>query len=93
LQQAGILLAEPGHDSSFEDWWCEARRRINKADRRRFDTLVILAAWSIWKQRNDRVFGNSRNECNEVQLIEKVREEFRLWEFARFGERGGARRE
>jgi hypothetical protein len=49
LQQAGVLLAEPGHDSSFEDWWCKARRRINKADRRRFDTLVILAAWSIWK--------------------------------------------
>jgi hypothetical protein len=93
LQQAGFLLAEPGHDRSFEDWWCVARRRINKADRRRFDTLVILTAWSIWKQRNDRVFGNSRNECNEVQLIEKVRVEFRLWEFARLGERGVVPRE
>jgi hypothetical protein len=38
-------------------------------------------------EENDRVFGNSRNECNAVQLIEKVRAEFRLWEFARLGER------
>jgi nuclear pore complex protein Nup210 len=71
----------------LEDWWIRARREVQKSDRRRFDSLVILVAWTLWKQRNARVFGNVRLQLNTVQIIDSVTEEFRLWEFARVGGR------
>jgi hypothetical protein len=47
-------------------------------DRRKFDTLIILVAWMLWKQRNAVVFGNTRDQCSPIQLADRVREEFRL---------------
>jgi nuclear pore complex protein Nup210 len=80
-------VALPHLTESLEDWWLRARRVVQKSDRRRFDSLVILVAWTLWKQRNARVFGNVRIQLNTVQIIDSVREEFRLWEFARVGGR------
>ncbi|KAB8079871.1 hypothetical protein EE612_000149, partial [Oryza sativa] len=28
-----------------------------------FDTVVILVAWSIWKERNNRVFKHRQRSC------------------------------
>ncbi|RLN13367.1 hypothetical protein C2845_PM09G09680 [Panicum miliaceum] len=40
----------------FVDWWLWSRKEVRKEDRKAFDTLVILVAWSLWKERNNRVF-------------------------------------
>jgi hypothetical protein len=68
---------------TLEEWWLRAGREVQKSDRRRFDSLVTLVAWTLWKQRNARVFGNVRLQLNTEQIIDSVREEFRLWEFVR----------
>jgi hypothetical protein len=43
----------------------------------------------IWKQRNARVFGNGRDRCNEAQLIDRIHDEFKIWERVRRGGGGG----
>jgi hypothetical protein len=87
LREIGLNLAEPQRSITFEDWWLAARGLIRKEDRKRFDSLVILVAWMLWKQRNARVFGNTREFCNATQLVSRIRDEFRVWEQAFLGDR------
>jgi hypothetical protein len=47
---------------------------------RKFDTLIILTALMRWKQSNARVFGNTREIRNASQLVNLIKEEFRVWE-------------
>ncbi|KAK1685647.1 hypothetical protein QYE76_046495 [Lolium multiflorum] len=55
---------------TLEEWWLRAGREVQKSDRRRFDSLVTLVAWTLWKQRNARVFGNVRLQLNTEQIID-----------------------
>jgi hypothetical protein len=87
LRSAGLNILEPSQESTLEDWWRGARGRVHKDDRRKFDTLVILVAWSLWKQRNARVFGNIGQQCDAMQLTDRVKAEFELWELARAARR------
>jgi hypothetical protein len=45
-----------------ERWWTEVRKRVGKLDRKRFDSVVIITSWTLWKQKNARVFGNARGQ-------------------------------
>jgi hypothetical protein len=85
LLSASIQMPEPGFVGDLERWWTEARKRIRKHDRRRFDSMVISTSWTIWKQRNTRVFGNVQEQKNLHQMLVEIREEFQLWERARRG--------
>jgi hypothetical protein len=51
------------------DWWLAARKRIPKAHRKAFDSLVLLVCHSIWLQRNAKVF---RGEVVNAGSIFKV---------------------
>jgi hypothetical protein len=85
LRRAGLLLQEPGLDSTLEAWWTEARGQVARPDRRMFNTLVIAMAWLIWKQRNPRVFGNIRDQCDVSQLVYRIHDEYKLWMSVRAG--------
>jgi hypothetical protein len=74
-------------ESNLERWWTEAWKRVRKLDRRRIDSMVIITAWTLWKQRNARVFGHVREQKNPMQVLEAIREEFQLWEIVRRGGR------
>jgi hypothetical protein len=93
LHGIGLNLAEPQRSITFEDWWLATRGLIRKEDRKRFDSLVILVAWMLWKQCNARVFGNTREFCNATQLVSWIRDEFRVWEKAYLGDRRAMGRE
>jgi hypothetical protein len=87
LRRMGSQLQEPQENTNLERWWTETRKRLRREDRRGFDTFVLLIAWTLWKQRNARVFGNLDRQLSTAQIIESVFEEFSLWEAARGGER------
>jgi hypothetical protein len=48
-------LSDPPHIST---WWEEAARRVPRAERRRFNGVVIYTFWNLWKERNRRIFNN-----------------------------------
>jgi hypothetical protein len=58
LITAGLNIVYPQRDSTLEAWWDAACELVHKRDRRGFETLIILTALSLWKQRNARAFGN-----------------------------------
>jgi hypothetical protein len=43
-------------DERFVDWWLCRRKDVQKDHRRGFDSFVALVAWSLWRERNARVF-------------------------------------
>jgi hypothetical protein len=87
LRRLGSQLQEPQENTNLERWWTVARKRLWREDRRGFDTLVLLIAWTLWKQRNARMFGNLERQLPTEQIIDTVLEEFSLWGAARGGER------
>jgi hypothetical protein len=60
---------------------------VRRFDRKRFDSMVISTAWTIWKQRNARAFGNDREQKMVDQSVVQIRDEFFQWERARRGRR------
>jgi hypothetical protein len=47
---------------SLEEWWLRERAKFTAKMRKNFDALIILGCWSLWKNRNVRVFNNLRLE-------------------------------
>jgi hypothetical protein len=82
FQAMRVHLDEPSIDDNLEKWWSATRSRVQKADRRKFDALVILIARTLWKQRNARVFGNMQMQWSTERIVDSVQEEFKLWELA-----------
>ena len=46
---------------------------MQKADRKCFDSLVILTSWMIWKERNNKIF--DRNQLTVAELVLRIKEE------------------
>jgi hypothetical protein len=56
LSVIGHAECLPLNERSFHGWLCDSRKKLTKDHRRGFDTIATLAAWTIWKERNNRVF-------------------------------------
>lgn len=70
IGHAGCL---PLSDSSFHLWLCDSTMKQCKEHRRGFDTIVALVAWTIWKERNNRVFNQQqRSYMWPVQWRQKL---------------------
>ncbi|XP_071677262.1 uncharacterized protein [Lolium perenne] len=93
LHSAGLRMADPGFTGNLQRWWTEARKRVRRFDRKRFDSMVICTAWTIWKQRNARAFSNDREQKTVDQMITQIRDDFHPWERARRGVRLNIARE
>ena len=64
------------------DWWTTSRKRVAKADRMCFDSIVILTSWMIWNERNRRTFDSKIKTVPE--LLACLEEEALSWLLARF---------
>ncbi|VAH15230.1 unnamed protein product [Triticum turgidum subsp. durum] len=68
----------PTNDSRLVQWWSEARKRIHKKTRKGFYTFVMLICWTLWKQRNARVFGMGQIK-NEWDTVDMIFDDLRNW--------------
>jgi len=64
-------------DLVFTEWGRKASTMIPKSKRKGFNSMVILGAWSIWKQRNRCVFEGARPCLNTLE--DGFKDEMRLW--------------
>ena len=81
--QVNIVL--PPDDETFTDWWLKQRGRFSKKILRGFDSYVIGTAWSLWKQRDTRVFNKPQQQRTPSQLVEMVLGDIKEWKLAGLG--------
>jgi hypothetical protein len=87
LHSADLRIADPCYTGNLLRWWTEVRKRARRIDRKRFDSMVIGTAWTLWKQRNARAFGNAREQKTVDQMVVQIRDDFHMWERAKRGGR------
>lgn len=56
----------PSVEEDLASWWLRTRARVAMADRKLFDSLLLLVAWCLWKERNARVFGRIASSADQV---------------------------
>nr|TKV90489.1 hypothetical protein SEVIR_9G032200v2 [Setaria viridis] len=54
-----LNIQTPIPAGSLVDWWMQLRSGFNKHKRKGLDSSFMLISLSIWRERNDRVFGRS----------------------------------
>ena len=80
LHRCNLDLLVPRDGDSLIEWWPDARRRAPPRSRKGFDSLVILFVWSLWKERNGRVFQRSAEMVNLV--FRRITYEIELWKLS-----------
>jgi hypothetical protein len=78
-RQIGFQIQIPDGDTNLEAWWLAVRSNCLKKDRKKLDAFVTLVCWSLWKQRNARVFNNVALILSPQELTTCIVDEFRLW--------------
>lgn len=64
---------------TFVGWWLRERAAFRGEDRRGFDSVVIETAWSLWKQRNARVFHRPEQLKSPEELVKQILDELQEW--------------
>jgi hypothetical protein len=49
----------PHHDDEPADWWLRSRGMMNSEAGLALDSALLLIAWCVWKERNNRTFKRS----------------------------------
>ncbi|KAF8670591.1 hypothetical protein HU200_050618 [Digitaria exilis] len=71
-------------DTILTTWWLNESSTVPKDKRKGFNSVVILGAWLLWKQRNSCVFEGANPTVNG--LVKMFEDELQLWGMA--GARG-----
>ncbi|XBI53240.1 hypothetical protein VPH35_035486 [Triticum aestivum] len=66
-------------------WWMRVRVSFQKADKRGFDTLFIGTIWTLWKQRNARVFNRVDQQLRPREAARWILDELAEWKLAAGG--------
>ena len=56
---------------SLYDWWRNLRSRYSKHSRRSFDGLMFYFWWSVWLERNNKIFHSQHRSAEQVALVVK----------------------
>jgi hypothetical protein len=77
LRAGGFQHLAPMLGEQWPDWWLRRRKQVQKDHRKGSDTMVVLIAWRLWKERNQRVF--DQVSVQAPQLAVAILEEGRTW--------------
>jgi nuclear pore complex protein Nup210 len=78
LNKVGLsALAPQAADTSFEDWWIKVDKLVPKIFKKGINSLIVLGAWMIWKQRNN--CASNRAMPNMQRILTHIEEEAHLW--------------
>jgi hypothetical protein len=58
---------------TLNKWWLRLRMLCSKHPRKSFDDLLIYFWWSLWLERNNRIFkGQQRTTKQVVQMVKDL---------------------
>ena len=81
LSQVGLQALSPQlSDSSFYDWWERITIDCSVLVLQGINSLIILGAWTIWTQQNNRVFDRAAPDVARALILSS--EERKLWSMA-----------
>lgn len=80
-----LNIPAPSSVDTLVDWWLRSRRGFQGKDKRGFNSLIIRAAWSLWKQRNARVFNHPDQLKGPRELARWILEDILDWKRAGVG--------
>jgi hypothetical protein len=86
LRAAGFHPLVPAGGQIIVDWWLPTCNRVHKLHHKGFDTLFALVCWSLWLERNARVFNNKSLQV--VQLAGHIHVEGLQWVATGYGDPG-----
>jgi hypothetical protein len=64
-------------DLVFQDWWANLEGKVPHVLRKGINSLVMLLAWWLWKQRNKCVFEGDAPSGN--QIIQNIKDGAQRW--------------
>lgn len=85
LTECNIEAPTPVSDSTVMDWWLRARSQFRRAERRGFDTIIMITLWALWKQRNARAFNRQEQFKPPWHLWIQISREVKELQLAGFG--------
>ena len=82
LEPIHLVALLPDRVQELDKWWIQQRGLIDLASRPLFDSLLLLVAWTIWKERNCRLLG--RRPSLVLDVVRVVIKEGEDWALAGF---------
>jgi len=70
-------LAPTAGDCNLAEWWLHHREQLQAQVRPSFDSMVLLVTWTLWKERNARVF--RRRASAAPAMAKEMLMEAELW--------------
>jgi hypothetical protein len=66
LRRCGWHHFAPDPFDCLVDWWLTSKKLVTKPRHRALDSMVISVCWSIWLQRNERLFSREISDPTSV---------------------------
>ena len=73
----------PSTQANLKEWWVKVRGSIIRKTRNLFDSLTIMIGWTVWQERNSRVFDKTSKPMNTI--IKLIQNEAKQWALASAG--------
>ena len=83
LSPLGLASLTPDADVRFGHWWIRQRKRLDAPAQQLFDSMILLVAWVLWKERNSVTFERSL-VSDATSICRKVASEANEWALAGF---------
>lgn len=77
LDWLGMSSRFVGSNLVIAETWSHLRNGLPKQTGKELDTIFVLVAWQLWKERNARVF--QREASTEVVVLARIKEEALAW--------------